>query len=132
MNYYIEIKKELISNETNKRIKDYSKNRFELETYLKVGKLLIDAQGGEERAKYGDNLIKKYSERLTKELGKGYTISSLKRMRQFYLTVKKGAAMPHQLTWSHYIGIIIAKKDSKYVMEYCSDPRIFRTIYELV
>ena len=30
------------------------------------------------------------------------------------------------------IGIIIAKKDNKYVMEYCSDPRIFRTIYELV
>ena len=30
------------------------------------------------------------------------------------------------------IGIIIAKKDNKYVMEYCSDPRIYRTTYILV
>ena len=53
MNYYSEIKRELINNEVNKKVKDYSKNKYELETYLRVGKLLIDAQGGEERAKYG-------------------------------------------------------------------------------
>ena len=54
MNYYNEIKNELISNEVNKRVKDYSKDRFELNTYYRVGKLLIYAQGGEGRAKYGD------------------------------------------------------------------------------
>lgn len=27
------------------------------------------------------------------------------------------------------IGIIICKKDNKFVMEYCSDDRIFRTTY---
>ena len=30
------------------------------------------------------------------------------------------------------IGIIIAKRDNKFVMEYCSDLRIFRTTYELI
>lgn len=30
------------------------------------------------------------------------------------------------------IGIIICKKDDKFVMEYCSDDRIYRTTYELV
>ena len=29
------------------------------------------------------------------------------------------------------IGIIICKKDNQFVMEYCSDDRIYRTTYEL-
>ena len=58
MNYYNEIKNELINNEAYKKVKDYSKNRNDLMTYYNVGKLLIEAQGGEERAKYGDSLIK--------------------------------------------------------------------------
>ena len=50
MNYYNEIKKQLIDNEVYKRVKDYSKNRSDLDAYYKVGKLLVDAQGGKERA----------------------------------------------------------------------------------
>ena len=65
--------------------------------------MIIDAQGGEERAKYGDSLIKKISERLTNELGKGYDTTTLKRMRKLYLLVQKGAPLVHQLSWSHYI-----------------------------
>lgn len=77
-----------------------------MSTYYNVGKLLIEAQGGEERAKYGDGLIKEYATKLTNELGKGYTITSLKRMRQFYLIIEKGATLSHQLTWSHYIELL--------------------------
>ena len=102
MNYYNEIKNKLIDNEVYKRVKDYSKNRNDLNTYYEVGKLLIEAQGGEERAKYGDRLIKEYSERLYDELGKKYDITTLKRYRQFYLKIEKGAAMRHQLSWTHY------------------------------
>ncbi len=120
MNYYNEIKNELINNEVYKKVKDYSKNKSDLMTYYTVGKLLIEAQGGEERAKYGDGLIKEYSKKLTEELGKGYTISSLKRMRQFYLIVGKGATMSHQLTWSHYIEILKFEDINKinYYMEF--------------
>ena len=106
MNYYDEIKNELINNEVYKKVKDYSKNKNELSTYYNVGKLLVEAQGGEDRAKYGDNLIKEYSKKLTNELGKGYTISGLKRMRKFYSIVEKGATMSHQLTWSHYVELL--------------------------
>ena len=109
MNYYKEIKNELINNEVYKRVKDYSKNRNELSTYYNVGKLLIEAQGGEDRARYGDGLIKEYSERLTKELGKGYSIRNLKNMRKFYLIYQKGQAMPAQLTWSHYCELLSLK-----------------------
>ena len=100
--YYNEIKNELINNEVYKRVKNYSKNRNELSTYYNVGKLLIEAQGGEDRAKYGDGLIKEYSLKLSKEIGKKYNITTLKRMRQFYLIIGKGATLWHQLSWSHY------------------------------
>ena len=104
MNYYNEIKKELVNNEVYKKAKDYSKNRNDLSTYYNVGKLLIEAQGGKKRAKYGDNLIKEYSKRLTKELGAKYSCRNLMNMRKFYLIFKdeKVNAMRSQLGWTHY------------------------------
>ena len=98
MNYYTEIKNELINNEITKRVKDYSKNRSDLTTYYNVGKLLSEAG-----KHYGEGIIKEYSRRLTDELGKGYGLSNLKRMRQFYWLIEKGVAMPHQLSWSHIL-----------------------------
>ena len=37
-----------------------------------------------------------------------------------------------KITQDKTIGIIICKKDNQFVMEYCSDSRIYRTTYELV
>ena len=85
--------------------KDYSKNKYELEKYYNVGKLLIEAQGGEERAKYGDDLIRKYSNKLTQELGKGYSYRTLNYMRKFYL-FQKVQPVVAQLSWSHYMIIL--------------------------
>ena len=107
MDYYLEIKNELVENEITKRAKDYSKNKSDLTHYYNVGKLLVDAQGGETRAKYGDGLIKEYSKRLTTDLGKGYSIKNLKRMRKFYLVFSKGSAVPTLLTWSHYLELLV-------------------------
>ena len=97
MNYYNEIKQKLINNEINRKVKNYSINRSDLNTYYNVGKMLSEAG-----KHYGEGIIKEYSSRLTNELGKGYTVSNLKRFRQFYNLIKKGATMTHQLTWSHY------------------------------
>ncbi len=112
-NYYDEIKNELINNEIYKKVKDYSKNRNELSTYYNVGKILIEAQGGEDRAKYGDGLIKEYSKRLTKELGKGYSTRNLKNMRRFYLLFEKGPTMSAQLSWSRYKELLIIKNNDE-------------------
>ena len=101
MNYYDEIKNRLIDNEVYKKVKDYSKNKNDLETYYEIGRLLIEAQGGEKRAKYGDGLIKEYSRRLQKEVGKKYTYTVLTRMRQLYLLFAN-VAPSAQLSWSHY------------------------------
>ena len=101
MNYYDEIKNELISNEINRKVKNYSINRSDLSAYYNVGKILSEAGKC-----YGEGIIKEYSKKLTEELGKGYTVSNLKRFRQFYILVEKGATLCHQLSWSHYRELI--------------------------
>lgn len=102
MDYYSNIKELLVNNEIKKKVKDYSKNKSDLETYYNVGKEIVEAQGGEARAKYGNRLIEDYSKRLTSELGKGYSITNLKYMRTFYLYIQKGQHIADQLSWSHY------------------------------
>ena len=101
MNFYYEIKKELIDNEIYKKVKDYSKNKYELEKYYNVGKLLFDAG-----KHYGEGIIKEYSRKLTKELGKGYTFTSLTRMRKFFILIEKLATVSQQLTYGHYVELL--------------------------
>lgn len=84
MNYYNEIKTNLINNEVYKKVKDYSKNRSDLNTYYNVGKLLFEAG-----KHYGEGIIKEYSIKLTNELGKGYTFTSLTRMKKNLLSYRK-------------------------------------------
>ena len=104
MNYYNEIKNELINNEINRKVKNYSINKSDLTTYYNVGELLSEAG-----KHYGEGIIKTYSIQLKKELGGGYNISNLKRMRQFYYMVEKGVALPHQLSWSHILALLPIK-----------------------
>ena len=122
MNYYKEIKNELINYEVTKKVKEYSINRCELITKYNVGKMLIEAQGGESRAKYGNGLIKEYSEKLYKETGLKYSETTLKRMRQFYLLIQKGAPLEHQLTWSHYL-LLLSMKDNNEIIYYINRSR---------
>ena len=97
MNYYSSIKELLINNELTKKAKDYSKNRSDLTTYYDVGKLLSDAG-----KHYGEQIIKDYSNKLFVDIGKKYEVSTLKRMRQLYWLIQKGAPLEHQLSFSHY------------------------------
>ena len=110
INYYEQIKNLLISNEIYKNVKEYSINKHDLMTYYNVGKLIVEAQEGNERAKYGDGLIKEFSKKLIMEVNKKYDITSLKRMRKFYQIIQKGAPLEHQLHWNHY-KILITIKD---------------------
>ena len=106
MKYYNEIKNKLIDNEVYKKVKDYSKNRNDLSTYYEVGKLLYEAGN-----KYGEGIIKKYSERLVIEVGKKYNKRTLFRMRQFYnmIEIQKVSPVATQLTWSHYCELLPLK-----------------------
>ena len=61
MNYYNEIKSILVDNIVGRKVREYKSNQKDLESYYNVGKLLVEAQGGEEKAKYGNELMKEYS-----------------------------------------------------------------------
>ena len=108
MNYYKEIKNELVNNEITKKIKDYSKNRSDLTTYYNVGKLLSEAG-----KHYGEGIIKEYSKRLTSELGKGYSATRLRYMRQFYSFVSKYPSLTDILSYTHYCELIWLENLSK-------------------
>lgn len=82
-------------------MKNYSINRSDLNTYYNVGKMLSEAG-----KHYGDGIIKEYSKRLTSDLGKGYTFSSLTRMKKFYMLIKKLATVSQQLTYGHYVELL--------------------------
>ncbi len=71
--------------------------------YWKVGQLIVEEeQNGQERAGYGKAIIAGLAERLTAEFGSGYSQSSLKYFRQFYLTYPIRHAVRGELTWTHY------------------------------
>ena len=99
MNYYDEIKEKLLKNEIYAKVKDYSKERNKVLTYFEVGKLL-----SEDGKEYGNDIIGKYAEKLTNEVGKKYNRRTLYRMKQFYnlFGEQKVSTMSTLLTWSHY------------------------------
>ena len=101
MNYYNEIKNELINNEITKKVKDYSKNKSDLTTYYNVGKLLNEAG-----KHYGEGIIKEYLKRLTVEIGKGYSKRNLWLMLRFYNLKGKMQTMSALLSWSHYVELL--------------------------
>ena len=101
INYYDEIKTELLNNEITKKVKNYSINKSDLTTYYNVGKLLSEAG-----KHYGEGIIKEYSKRLINEFRRNFGITLLKRIRQFYIVIEKGATMSHQLSWSHYCELL--------------------------
>lgn len=101
MNYYNAIKNELINNEINRKVKNYSINKSDLNAYYNVGKLLLEAGNH-----YGESIIKEYSLRLTKEFGSGYSQRNLRNMRQFYKVSQKWQTLSAKLSWSHYCEII--------------------------
>ncbi len=75
--------------------------------------MIVEAQDGEKHAKYRDNLIKNWSEKLSKVYGNGYDYSNLKRFRQLFLFFPKGGSLRHQLTWTHYRYILPTKNENE-------------------
>ena len=103
MNYYEEIKKELIENEANKKVKNYSINKSDLRTYYNVGKMLKKAG-----KYYGQGIIKDYSKKLKYELNKNYSVRLLYRMLKYYnfVSEEKLPTLSAKLSWSHYDEIL--------------------------
>lgn len=106
MNYYSEIKEQLIKSEIYDRTKDYSKDRHKVKVYFEIGRLLNEA--GKE---YGKNVIKQYAEKLIVEVGKKYNERTLYGMRKFFEVFSNEKLNPlgSKLSWSHYRELLTIK-----------------------
>ena len=111
MNYYNEIKKNLLKCEIYDKSKDFAKNKNRVITYFENWKLLYEAG-----SIYGKGIIKQYSEKLTVEVGKKYNERTLYR-KKFYEVFKNEKLTPlvSKLNWSHYIQQLSLKSDEKII-----------------
>ena len=85
----------------NRKVKNYSINKNDLNTYYNVGKLLLEAGKN-----YGERVIKEYSIKLTSDLNIRYDVSSLNKMRKFYCLIVKMATVSPNLSYSHYVELL--------------------------
>ena len=113
MNYFKNIEELIVENEARKRATVLKDNTNTLLTYWNIGKLIVEAQGGEKRAKYGNNLIKEWGEKLSEKYGKNYGKSNLNKMRKFYITFPIVDAVRPQLTWTHYRTLLTIKNENE-------------------
>ena len=113
MNYFKNIEELIIENEANKKANALRDNSSTLFTYWNIGKLIVEAQGGEKRAKYGDNLISEWGKKLSEKYGKNYGVRTLQRMRQLFLLFPKASTLWTKLNWSHYKLILPIKNENE-------------------
>ena len=105
-------------------------------SYFEVGRKIVEEeQNGENRAQYGQYIVKELSEYLTKNFGKGFSVTNLKQMRQFYCVYSQdqiGQTLSDQfknlptastgrkffLSWSHYLKLMrIENVDERHFYE---------------
>ena len=110
-------------NDARKNVKKAT-NLAMVYSYFEVGRRIVEEeQTGANRAKYGQYILKELSKYLTENFGKGFSVTNLKQMRQFYLVYAKdqiSQTMSDQfknlptvstgrkffLSWSHYLKLM--------------------------
>ena len=122
--------------QTAKRKVSSAVNMTMVYSYYEAGRMIVEEeQQGKERAEYGKYILKQLSEKLTKELGRGFSYDNLKLMRKFYTVYSKDVigemSFPQSenlpvtregrkfyLSWSHYLILMrISNKDERHFYE---------------
>lgn len=119
-------------------------NILQVSTNFEIGRIIVEhEQKGKRRAEYGERVVRELARRLTDELGRGFSFTNLKYMRQFYLEYYETTSMIPQrvsakssvrtgqhasigqtvsgqfvpgftLSWSHYVFLMnIDNKDER-------------------
>lgn len=105
--FYRDVKEVL--EQARKRIYQNIQNEM-VQAYWQIGKMIVDKQGGAERAKYGDGLIKELSSKMTNDYGPGFNERSIRNMRKFYITFPIWSTVCAELSWRH-IRLLISLDD---------------------
>ena len=83
-----------------------------VQAYWNIGKTIVEEeQNGQERAEYGQELIKQLSKKLTKKHGKGFNTTNLWYIRQFYTIFQNFHALRGELSWTHYRLLLKVEND---------------------
>lgn len=111
-------------------------NIIQLMTFYSIGKWIVEEQQqGESRARYGQRVIKRLSEALAEQYGRGFSVDTLENARRFFLTyqdrisetvfrkfaVEKSETVfslfekesPFTLPWSHYLQLMRIKDENE-------------------
>ena len=81
-----------------------------LDANWQTGRYIVEfEQGGNTKARYGEQLITNLAKDLTRLRGKGFSRSNLFNMRLFYVRFPKIQTVSGQLTWSHYFELLITE-----------------------
>lgn len=96
-------------------------NSAMVQAYWEIGQEIHKACGENDRAEYGKKLLEYLSEQLTKEFGKGFTVTNLKNMRQFYRVFPIRQTLSSELSWSHYTLLMRIEDDKarKFYIDEC-------------
>jgi len=110
-------------------------NTLQVMTNFEIGRRIVEhEQKGSRRAAYGQGLLKRLSQRLTQEFGRGFSEDNLSNMRRFFLlwesrvsqfpnrvfgnstqpiskqpAAKLSPARPFTLSWTHYVLLLTVK-----------------------
>ncbi|GHT32490.1 DUF1016 domain-containing protein [Bacteroidia bacterium] len=109
-NFYNDVKN-IIINARNK-VYHYA-NSTMIYAYWDIGeRIIIEEQGGKERADYGKKILHELSLKLTEDFGSGYDERNLRRMRQFYQIFPIRDALRPELTWTHYRSLLMVENET--------------------
>lgn len=96
-------------------------NQTMVHTYFEIGRMIVEEeQNGKDRAEYGKKLLQELSKTLTREFGKGFSVTNIQQMRNFYLiyqkqqtvsvksenAIQQTVSVDFKLSWSHYLKLM--------------------------
>ncbi len=85
-----------------------------LNTYCNIGRIICEyEQSTPDRADYGKQTLKALAKELTKEFGRGFSVSNIQFMRQFYQTYQIQQTVSVKLSWSHYCELLSISDSDK-------------------
>ena len=111
--YFLEIKNIIEKIEVSHQVRQIEENIERVQGYWEIGKQIVEAQGGEKRAKYGSALIKEWGNKLKEEYGNNYDYTNLSRMIKFYMFFPNIAAVRQHLNWTQVKSLLPIKNETE-------------------
>jgi len=97
----------------NARKKAYVQiNTLLVKTYWEIGRrIVVYERENNENAAYGSKIFEQLADDLRKGYGKGFSRSNVIYMRLFALKYPKSQTLSDQLSWSHYVELLMVDDD---------------------